>query len=244
MIEREEKDGIVTLRLAHGKANALDAEFSKAVVTALREAASARAVILTGTKSIFSAGVDLFRLTNEGAPYVERFFPVLRDVLTELLTFPRPLVAAINGHAIAGGCLIAATADYRLMSGGTIGVPELSVGVPFPAIAIEILRYATGTNANRLATSGQVISAQDALSRGLIDVVVEPDQLMPRALEAATRFASIPPDAFRITKSHLRAPFVAAAQARKAADEEALKVWCDPRTHEHIKAYLAKTIRK
>jgi enoyl-CoA hydratase len=244
MIEREESDGIVTLRLQHGKANALDVEFSQAIVDALRAASSARAVILTGTKSIFSAGVDLIRLTNEGAPYVEKFFPVLGDVLTEMLMFPRPVVAAINGHAIAGGCLMAATADYRIMAGGTIGVPELSVGVPFPAIAIEILRFAAPTSAYRLATSGQVVSAEEALARGLVDELAPPDQLMARAREAAARLGSIPPDAFRITKGHLRAPFLAAARVREAEDREALKVWSDPRTHQHIKEYLARTIRK
>src|SRR5205823_1752542 len=99
-IEREERNGIVTLRMAHGKVNALDIELARAITDALREAASARAVILTGTKSIFSAGVDLVRLTSEGAPYVQRFYPALDEVLTALLAFPRPLIAAINGHAI------------------------------------------------------------------------------------------------------------------------------------------------
>jgi enoyl-CoA hydratase len=244
MIEREEREGIVTLRLAHGKANALDIEFSDGITAALRDAASARAVIITGTKSIFSAGVDLFRLTNEGAPYVDRFFKALDDVLTALLMFPRPLVAAINGHAIAGGCLIAAAADARIMSGGTIGVPELSVGVPFPAIAIEILRLAAPANAQKLATTGQVLAAQDALARGLVDEIVEPDQLLARAHEVASRLASAPAEAFRITKMHLRQPFLDAARARAALDRDALAVWAAPATHDHIRAYLQKTIRK
>ena len=244
MIERDEREGILTLRLNHGKANALDLEFCDAITAALRGAESARAVIITGTKSIFSAGVDLFRLTGERAPYVRRFFPALDDALTAILMFPRPLIAAINGHAIAGGCLLAAAADYRVMSGGTIGVPELSVGVPFPAMAIEILRQAAPVHAHRLATSGQVLQAPDALSRGLVDEIVEADQLMQRAHEIALRFAGAPSNAFRITKAHLRQPFFDAARSRAALDREALEVWCDPATHEHIKSYLQKTIRK
>jgi enoyl-CoA hydratase len=244
MIDREEREGVVTLRLAHGKANALDIELCDAITAALRDAVAARAVIVTGTRSIFSAGVDLFRLTNEGAPYVERFFPALVEALTALFVFPRPLIAAINGHAIAGGCLIAATADYRVMSGGTIGVPELSVGVPLPSIAIEVLRFATGTHAHRLATSGEVIAAQDAKSRGLLDAVVDADQLMSSANEAAERLATIPAEAFRLTKAHLRGPFLRDAKAREAEDREAINAWADPRTHEHIKAYLQRTIRK
>lgn len=245
MIEREERNGIVTLRMAHGKANAMDLELCNEITAALRETATkARAVILTGTRSIFSAGVDLIRLTNEGEAYVDQFFPALSEVLTALFAFPRPLVAAINGHAIAGGCLMASTADFRLMSGGTIGVPELSVGVPFPAMAIEILRFATGTHVQRLATFGEVASPQDGKAHHLVDEIVEPDRLMPRAFEVAERLASVPPDAFRLTKAHLRDAFVRAANARAAADREATEVWRDPRTIEHIRAYLQRTIRK
>ena len=71
MIEHETNDGIVTLRLAHGKASALDVELCEAITRSLNDAADARAVILTGTGTIFSAAVDLFRMTNEGAPYIE-----------------------------------------------------------------------------------------------------------------------------------------------------------------------------
>lgn len=243
MIEREERDGIVTLRIAHGKANALDVELSRDIADALKDAsAHAFAVILTGTKSMFCAGVDLFRLTREGAPYIEKFFPELVDLLTTLMSYPRPLIAAINGHAIAGGCLIAAAADYRVMSGGTIGVPELAVGVPFPAIAIEILRFATPAQASRLATMGLVMGSDEALSRGLVDEVVPYDQLMTRAYSVAMRLAEVPAEAFRITKGHLREPFLRSAREREKDDRNALRVWSDPRTHDHIKAYLQRTI--
>lgn len=245
MIEREERDGIATLRINHGKANAMDTEMCAAITAQLEtEAKQARAVIVTGTGSIFSAGVDLFRLTNEGAPYVQRFFPALVDFLVALFSFPKPLVAAINGHAIAGGCLIAAASDYRLMSGGTIGVPELAVGVPFPAIAIEILRFAAGTHAQRLATSGEVVPAEEGKSRGLIDELVPSDRLAARATEVAARLASAPPEAFRITKMHLREPYLRDARAGEKADREALAAWSDPATHEHIRGYLKRTLKR
>jgi enoyl-CoA hydratase len=237
MIERQTNDGIVTLRLAHGKVSAMDVELCEAISCELRGAANARAVILTGTGSIFSAGVDLFRMTNEGAPYVERFFPALRDMFVELFHFPRPVIAAVNGHAIAGGCLLAAACDYRLMSSGTIGVPELIVGVPFPAIAIEILRFAAGQNAPRLAYGGQTLTPNAGRDQGLIDEVVAPDQLMSRAEEIARRFAAIPAESFRLTKLRLR-------NAAQEGDEAAVKVWSDPDIHQHIRDYLARTIKR
>jgi enoyl-CoA hydratase len=236
MIERETNDGIVTLRLAHGKASAMDVELCEAFTGELRAATDARAVILTGTGSIFSAGVDLFRMTSEGAPYVERFFPVLRDALVELFRFPRPIVAAVNGHAIAGGCLMAAGCDYRLMSGGRIGVPELLVGVPFPSIAIEILRHAAGGHAQQLAYSGATISPDEARSKGLIDEVVDADRLMPRAEEMARQLAAIPAESFRLTKLQLR--------GIATDDAAAVRVWSDPTIHAHIRDYLARTIKR
>lgn len=236
MIERTETDGIVTLRLAHGKASALDIELCDELRRQLDASRDARAVILTGTGTIFSAGVDLFRLTDGGAPYVERFFPALRDALETLFTFPRPVIAAANGHAIAGGCLMVAACDYRLMSAGKIGVPELLVGVPLPAIAAEILQFAAGRDAQWLAYTGGTITPEEALGRGLIDEVVAPDFLMSRANEMAQRLAAAPADAFRITKLQFR--------RRADLDGEALAVWSRPDVHAHIREYLSVTVRK
>ena len=237
MIERETNDGIVTLRLAHGKASAMDVELCEALTRELRDAKDARAVILTGTGSIFSAGVDLFRMTNEGAAYVERFYPALRDAFVELFAFPRPVIAAVNGHAIAGGCLLACASDYRLMCGGKIGVPELLVGVPFPTIAVDILRFATGTNAAQLAYSAATLAPEDARAKGFIDEVVAPEHLMARAMETAQRFAAIPPESFRLTKLQLRG-------LTRDTDADAVRVWSDPAIHAHIRDYLARTIKR
>src|SRR5712691_11662410 len=127
MLERYLANGILTLRLAHGKAGALDLELCEELRNELESVATtgdARAVILTGTGSIFSAGVDLPRLINSGGDYVNRFVEALDAMLRALFLFPKPAVAAVNGHAIAGGAIMAFASDYRLMSGGRIGVPE------------------------------------------------------------------------------------------------------------------------
>ena len=234
MIERSEAGGIVTLRLAHGKASALDLELCEELQRQLAAARDARAVILTGSGSIFSAGVDLFRMTGGGAAYVERFLPALREAFNDLFQFPRPVVAAANGHAIAGGCLMVAACDYRLMSGGTIGVPELLVGVPFPAIAIEILRFAAGRDAQQLAYSGATLTPEEARGKGLVDEVVEAGRLLARAHEVAERLAAIPAESFRLTKMQLR--------RGGDLDSEATAVWSQPEIHAHIREYLARTV--
>lgn len=244
MIERETNDGILTLRLAHGKANAMDLELCEALTRELQEARAARAVILTGTGTIFCAGVDLVRMTNEGADYVAHFYPALRETLRELAGFPRPIVAAANGHAIAGGCLLVAACDHRLMSGGKTGVPELLVGLPFPAIAIEILRFATGRQAPALAYSGATFSPDEARTAGFVDEVVPASELMTRADAVARRLAAIPAESFRLTKMQLRAPVLAGAEALADHEEEVRAVWASPERHAGIREYLAKTVGK
>src|SRR5690606_5186686 len=138
------QEGIALLRFQHGKASAMDLELCRALLRRLDECAadSVRAVVLTGTGTIFSAGVDLVRLTESDETYAAEFVPLMVRTLSALFTFAKPVVAAVNGHAIAGGCIIACAADRRLMAedGGRIGVPELRVGVPFPTAALEIVR--------------------------------------------------------------------------------------------------------
>ncbi len=237
MIEREEREGIVTLRLAHGKASAMDVELMEALMSALDGAMDARAIVLTGTGSIFCAGVDLFRLTSEGAPYVERFFPLLRDMLQKLFALPVPVVAAANGHAIAGGCILVCASDYRLMADGNgrIGVPELLVGVPFPEVALKVMQFAV-PNVAPLVITGKTLLPREALEARMIDEVVDAASLLERAHAVALQLGAIPRESFRLTKRVLR--------GLPADDAAALKVWSDPAIHQHIKDYLARTVRK
>jgi enoyl-CoA hydratase len=247
MIEREMHDGIVTLRLAHGKASALDVELFEAFGRELEAAADARALVLTGTGSIFSAGVDLFRITQGGDEYVRRFVPMLNDFVRRLFTFPKPVVAAANGHAIAGGGVMVLASDYRLMAEGKgrIGVPELLVGVPFPAPPLEVVRFAVSPDrVQSVVFTGRTFSPAEALAAGLVDEVAEPDALLSRAREVAAQLASLPPDVFRRTKERLRADALARMDGAAEYDAWALDRWCAADTHDRIRDYLARTIRK
>jgi enoyl-CoA hydratase len=185
MVQREDCGAVAVLRLAHGRANALDPEVLGALGQALEAAASARAVILTGAGTMFSAGVDLKRLAAGGPDYPTALVPALVDCFARLFYHPRPVVAAINGHAVAGGCVIACAADRRLAArgGARLGVTELLVGVPFPAIALEIMRAAIpSAHFAETVYQGRTWGVEDAERRGLVDAVVEPDRLLDAAV--------------------------------------------------------------
>ena len=250
MIERERSDGILTLRLAHGKASAMDVELLEALsaeVEAVARSADTRAVILTGTGSIFSAGVDLFRILEGGPAYVDRFVPLLSTFVRALFALPVPVVAAVNGHAIAGGGVMTLAADYRLMAEGSgrIGVPELLVGVPFPAAPLEVVRFVVPPHRlQALVYTGRTSRPHDALAEGLLDEVVPADALAARAREVAAQLAALPPEVFRVTKQALRADALARMDAAAEYDRGVHALWSAPETHARIRDYMERIARK
>lgn len=248
MFHREDQDGVAVLRLDHGKVGALDLELLDELDARLAElrGSGAEAVVLTGTGSTFSAGVDLFRLLDGGQAYVARFLPALSRALVALFTFPRPTVAAINGHAIAGGCILACACDLKVMAAGKgrIGVPELRVGVPFPAAAFEILRFAVPRQHLQAMTyTGRTFPPEEALAHGLVDEVAPPEALRERAVGAARELASIPWATFELTKSELRGPARERIESLAAeVDPRVAATWSDPAIHRVIREYLDRTI--
>lgn len=250
MIQREDRDGIAVLRMEHGKANALDTELLEALEGAFRELEEAApdAVILTGTGAIFSAGVDLFRVLREGGAYLDTFLPVLSRAVRRLFAFPRPVVAAVNGHAIAGGCILASACDLKVMAegDGRIGVPELRVGVPFPVAPLEVLRFATPPqHLQKLAYLGRTYGPEEALAWGLVDEVVPPDELLDRAVEGARRLAAIPRASFELTKAHLRRPVIDRMDAfEEWVEPRVAEIWSRDEIHDHIREYLDRTLKK
>ena len=201
VIEVEQQVAVV--RFEHGKVNALDLDLLRAISDTMRDLENAGAVVLTGAGRAFSAGVDLRRIVDGGVAYAQEFLPALSDAFLAVFDCPRPVVAAVNGHALAGGCVIAAAADLRLMSGGMIGLTELLVGVQFPTVPLEIARYAFGPQAARLALTGETYDAATALRLGLVDEIVSPDELLPEAIRRADVLAGYSPHVYSATKEQL-----------------------------------------
>jgi enoyl-CoA hydratase len=250
MIEVKHDNGIAILHMRHGKANALDTELCQALVDALeRSRAAASAVVLTGDDRIFSAGVDLVRLLKDGSDYRRALVQSLGQVLDSLFFYPRPVVAAVNGHAIAGGCVLACAADHRVMTreAARIGVPELLVGVPFPAIAFEIM-HATTTpyHLQQLMYRGLTCEPLQALAWGLVDELVDKEHVLERALVRASELSAIQSRAFELTKLQVRLPVRERLQqaSTRQTDAQVVEAWNSPAVVEAIRQYVEKTLGK
>jgi len=250
VLDVSQQTEIAVLRMSHGKANALDVDLCKHIIARLEElgTSSVRGVVLTGRGGIFSAGVDLIRALDGGAAYLREFLPVLRKLFDVVFFYPKPVIAAINGHAIAGGCVLACAADQRLMArgAGRIGVTELLVGLPFPAIALEIMRFvAVPTYFREVIFGGGRYPAEAAISRGLVDVIVDPAALLASAVEAAQSLASLSPAAFALSKSQTRQPVLDAVQKSAGDFDQAVdEIWLSPHSASRIRDYVTKTFKK
>jgi len=238
MLDVERVDGVAVLRLAHGRVNALDLELLVALRQAITEA-TGHPLVLTGGGSCFSAGVDLRRIVDGGPAYTGQFLGELSAVFLAAFGHPHPVVAAINGHALAGGCVLALAADYRLMGVGTIGLTELRVGVPFPCAGLEIVRYAVGSAAGRLTLTAEALDVEPAERLGLVHERCSPEDLLPFAIERARRLAGGRPAAYAATKRQLHAPAERAiARDSPADDAEVLRQWTSDDGRAAIAAFL------
>lgn len=254
MIEREDDDSgtgtVAVLRLAHGPVNAMDAELCDAIGAQFRALADdpASAVVVTGSGRAFSAGVDLRRYLDGGEAYVARFLPALDEAFLAVFELGKPVVAAVNGHAIAGGCVLAACADLTLMAEGTgrIGVPELLVGVPFPRVPIEVMRYAVGdVTARRLMLGAHTHLPAEAQALGLVDEVVPADDLLTRAVAAARSLAgSVPADTFAVTKAQLRRDSLERIQRWSDEDPAVASLWNRRTADGWTAAYLERVTKR
>ncbi|MDA8020790.1 MAG: enoyl-CoA hydratase/isomerase family protein [Thermoanaerobaculia bacterium] len=240
---------VAVLRVAHGKANAIDVEFFESLIAALNEVESSdvQAVVLTGSGRNFSAGVQLFAVIEGGHSYLQEFLPVLSEGLRRLFTFPRPVIAAINGHAIAGGCILALAADRRICvsEGAKLGVTELMVGVPFPSAPLEVVRHHLPLHvAQDLILTARLVAPDEALKLGLVDELRSAEELLERAVGTAAKMGQIPSRTFAVSKRQLRGDALAAMdRGAETYDEEVREIWAAPQTLDGIRRFMDATVR-
>jgi enoyl-CoA hydratase len=250
VIELEHDGDVAVLRMAHGPVNALDPELCDAVAARFRSLVTEppRAVVLTGSGRAFSAGADLRRLVTDGEAYARRFVPALDGLFRSVFELGKPVVAAVNGHAIAGGAVLAAAADVVLMADGSgrIGLPELVVGVPLPRVAVEVVRYAVGDQVARTLITGAATHLPAAAqAMGLVDEVLPAEDLLPAALDRARALAStIPADTFAFTKAQLRREALHRMDGAAEEAEATLALWIRRGSDGWTQRYLESVTRR
>jgi enoyl-CoA hydratase len=247
MIKVETDSGIAVIQMEHGKVNAMDLEFCQRLTAELQqiESSQTRAAVLIGNDRVFSAGVDLVRILEAGQSYREQFLPALVACFKTIFRFSKPLVAAINGHALAGGCILATACDRRVAHAkARIGIPELRVGVPLPAIAIEIMRFAVATEAlQSMVNVGQTFRGAEAIRVGLADLIVPQERLVELAIAEASTLLMIPDSVFSITKRQLRAPAERIVEQNELDfEQDVFELWGSVEIQNVIREYVRKRL--
>jgi enoyl-CoA hydratase len=244
MITTESRGDVTIVRLDHGPVNAMDVEVLVELIKTLEALVdSTRAIVITGNGKVFSAGVDLRRVVEGGGDYVDRLIPVLSRAFVTVFAFPRPTVAAIDGAAIAGGCILAAACDHRVMTDRqvVIGATELSVGVPFPYAALEVMRYACGHHADDLVLRARSLDGAGAVAAGLVHEIAPAEGLVDRAVEVAAELATLAGRPFAMTKRQLRRPVIARIdQESDATDSSVAAVWSAAETMANLTAQFER----
>jgi Delta3-Delta2-enoyl-CoA isomerase len=191
--------------------NAINDDFIREAHEVMDEAEAdpaIRALVVTSShKSIFCPGVDLPSLMGRSGPEMRTFYEALTGIVRRKVAYPKPEVYALNGHTIAGGCMMALAGDYRAMAKGrfAFGMMEIDVGLAAPIGVVEMLRHFLGGGAaERVLFTGERFTPESALALGLVDELVEPEKLMERAFEQARLLAQKPAGGYRRLKRYSR----------------------------------------
>jgi|Deesub1362A_J573_1020465.scaffolds.fasta_scaffold00565_1 enoyl-CoA hydratase/carnithine racemase len=207
-LEVEYTERIAVVKLNRKSKNAFNTKFAREVFDTLleiRDSEKVRGLVVTSTSDkFFSIGFDVSQLYSADRREFERFFRSFSDMCYTLYTFPKPTVAAITGHAVAGGCILALCCDYRFMAErGYIGLNEVRLGVPIPLLAYLVLNQIVGDRyASEIAYSGELYTPQQALEMKLIDGIFSINELLAKSVEKAEKLAELPGKAFQAIKQN------------------------------------------
>ncbi|MBI5478496.1 MAG: enoyl-CoA hydratase/isomerase family protein [Deltaproteobacteria bacterium] len=249
---RIERDGDLELwRLDKPRGNAIDEPLVMELLAACDRAAADESVhgvlLASAHEKLFCPGLDLVALSGNDRAAMERFVRRFGRLIVTLYGFPKPVVAALAGHAVAGGCILALGADWRVLrSGGVqVGLGEGRVGVPMPwPVAVLLRATLAPPMITRVGLLGRNFTDAEALAVGLGDEVHDADGFEEFCRERLAEFADKDALALRLTKSYLRAPALAAMQQRdESMVEEFLDAWFSPATQSRIRAVVASLQR-
>jgi enoyl-CoA hydratase len=223
------KDGIATIAMDDGKANALSPAMQAELNAALDQALADKAiVVLTGRAGMFCAGFDLPTLMSGGANAVKMLTGGF-EIAEKILSFPKPVVIACTGHALAMGVFLMSCGDYCIGAEGTfkIGANEVAIGLTMPRAAIEICRARLApAHFNRAMMTSEIYRPTDAIAAGFLDKVVAESEVLAEAQATAARFAKLNMNAYKGTKMLVREQMLKSLRAAIEADNASFRALC------------------
>jgi enoyl-CoA hydratase len=228
--------GVATLVLDRPPVNAIDLALLNRAAEVLAEIEAAkeiRALVVAGAGPCFSAGLDLKIVPTYSAGEQQRTVEGINGLVSRLYALPIPTVAAVHGHAIAGGLVLALACDYRVGVDGPckIGLTEARAGIPFPAAAMTVVHAELGPAvARRLVLLARNYGAADALGDAILDELQAPEAVRSRAAALAVEFGAIPSEAYARIKRQLRAPAIARNAAVVAGGDPLVDAWLSTET--------------
>ena len=243
-IERQGR--LAVLRLDKPRGNAIDEPLVEALARGAAEVAAdpgVRGVLLASAHpKLFCPGLDLVTLSAYDRPSMERFMTAFAVMVWALYGLPKPVVAAVSGAAVAGGCILALTADHRVVKrGAPIGLNEVKIGVPLPWSVTRLVRATVPPSAlSPIALLGRNFADEEAVAAGLADEVRDAEGFEASCLARLAEFAEKDPLALATTKAWLREGVLAEMMAHEAERLGAfLDGWFSPGTQERIRATVA-----
>ena len=222
---------VAVVRMQRPPANALDLallEMGLEVADRLSSEAPA-AVVLTGSGDFFSGGVDLKVVPTLDRDAQSRMVDGINKLFLAWYELPSPLVCAVNGHAVAGGLILALCGDWRIASrSGRYGLTEVAVGVPYPAAAIAIVEAELpAPAARRLVLGAELTDGEPLLAAGAFDELADQADVLPMAMERAQQLAALPARSYRLSKRQLRTRVSAVRHQLEAGDDPLKSAWTE-----------------
>jgi 3,2-trans-enoyl-CoA isomerase len=245
------KDRLALITLNRGKSNALNREMVTELNDMMRNIendANIGGVVITGRGHFFSAGLDLIELYGYNEEEIAAFWVLFLQFTARIIAFKKPLVAAVNGHSPAGGCIIALACDARVMAEGKyiIGLNEVPVGIIVPDSVFNLYAFWLGkANASRSLLEGKLFSPEEALNIGLVDELVNPDSIMTAAERKIRKYMALEPNTWQQSKLNIRKELIAGTGTPDPATlETVLKQWWSPATRAILKMLIDNLQKK
>lgn len=250
-LQLTQKENYSILTFDRGRSNPMNMlmfEEMIEVLKSLKNDDNSKGLIIAGKENFFSSGLDLPEIMTYDRAKTKLFWKVFMELVIELVSYPKPLVAAITGHSPAGGCVVAIACDYRIMGGGNfkIGLNEIPVGLIVPRHIFDLYSFWLGKHrAYQFLMEGRLMNPQQASDAGLVDVVVPVEQVLETAERKMAHYLKFDHKTWSITKLNLRTELInKVTHYDEDLLENVVEHWFQPQTQTMLNGFVAMLQKK